>query len=193
MNKRNVWLGLPLAVLLAACGGPVETSVVAGASDASAPAASAAPAAAATQQLASSDGAVVWQVAEGFGELPSEAAKLLEGMPKEALTLQQYHSGSDITVYVAKAGAPKQPADAYFAKLAETVKAAPGLDDVVVDAPAADHLAYRFSRSENGGSLSESCKVFYSSGGIYNACAISPSADLAELDAVVAGAALKAQ
>lgn len=190
MNKRNVLLGLPLAVLLAACGGPVETSVVPGASDAPA---SAAPAAAGTQQLTSGDGAVVWQVAEGFGEPPAEAAKLLEGIPKEEITLQQYHSGWDITVYVVKAGAPKQAADAYFAKLAETVKAAPGLDDVVVDAPAADHLAYRFTRSENGGSLGESCKVLYGAGGIYNACAVSPSADLAELDAVVAGAALRAQ
>ncbi|MDO4694264.1 MAG: hypothetical protein Q4A62_06520 [Eikenella sp.] len=190
MNKRNILSVLSLSALLAACGGTAETSVVAGASDASVPAAAAS---AAGQQLVSSDGAVVWQVAEGFSELPAEADKLLEGMPKDALTLRHHHSGSDITVYVAKAGAPKQPADAYFAKLAETVKTAPGLDDVAVDAPAADHLAYRFTRNENGGSLSESCKVLYGSVAIYTACAVSPSADLAELDAVVAGTALKAQ
>lgn len=190
MNKRNLLSVLSLSALLAACGGTAETSVVAGASDASVPAAATS---AAGQQLVSSDGAVVWQVAEGFGELPAEADKLLEGMPKDVLTLRHHHSGSDITIYVGQAGEPKQAADAYFAKLAETVKAAPGLNDVVVDAPAADHLAYRFSRSENGGSLNESCKVLYSAGGIYHACAVSPSADLAELDAVVAGAALKAE
>lgn len=188
MNKPNLWLALPLAALLAACGGTAETSVVAGASDA----AVSAPAAA-VQQLTSADGAVVWPVGEGFGDVPAEAAKLLEGIDPQELALKQYHEAADITVYITQAGAPKQPAEAYFAKLAEAVKAAPGLEAVVVDAPAADYLAYRFSRSENGSSLNESCKVLYSAGGIYNACAVSPGADLAELEAVVAAAALKAQ
>lgn len=190
--NRNRLTALSLtvaAVLLAACNGTAETSVVAGASDA--PAASV-PAASAGQEVKTADGAVTLTLPADFADQTARAEELVGGVAKEDLLLLQRSEAQDTTVYVVKAGAPKQPAEAYFAKLAETVKAAEGLENVVVDAAQGNRLAYRFSRSENGSSLNESCTVLYGEKEIYTVCAAGAAA-AAELDALPAAAVLGAQ
>ena len=190
-------LGLAAAAfVLSACNAEVKTSVVGGASDAavSAPLASAPQGMpAGWQEVKTADGAVSLNLPDGFVDQAEQAGQLVSDVAAADLLLLQRHEAQDIIVYVAKAGAPKQSAEAYFTKLTETVKAATGLQNVAVDTPADNRLTYRFSREENDSSLYESCVALYSNQQIYTACAASSSANMAELDAVVNGTVLAAQ
>ncbi len=182
-------LALGSALLLAGCEQKAETSVVAPSASEVAAASQAAPDAAA-QVLTSDDGVISLAVNGHFEDKSAEAAQYIDGAEGSKPSLLQHDADNDITIYINNFGAPKQPADAYFAKLADSIRADKGLENTEVDAPAEQRMAYRFSHGKDDSALNESCVAVYAAK-LYNVCATSGTASLAELDTVLSGLTVK--
>ncbi|WP_225748247.1 hypothetical protein [Eikenella sp. Marseille-P7795] len=185
-------LAIGSALLLAGCEQKAETSVVAPSASevAAASQAAAASEASPSQTITSSDGAISLVVNGHFEDKSAEAAQYIDGADSNKPILLQHDAENDITIYINNFGAPKQPADAYFAKLAESIRAGEGLENTEVDAPAEQRMAYRFSHGKDDNALNESCVAVYAKN-IYNVCATSGTASLAELDTLLSQITVK--
>lgn len=167
-------------LLLTACGqdAPVQSSVVAGASDV---ASSAPQSAQVLTPITTQDGALKLHmpVPEANG------AKLqIEGIDAENIVLTHREEAEDFNVYAVKSGEPKQTAEAYFTQLKQDIEAAK-LNDTQVYPAQDNRLIYRFSRQENGETLNEACMAVYSPAQIHTVCTTSPSLTLGELEATL--------
>ena len=187
-------LALSGSLLLAGCNQQAETSVVApSASEVAAASATAAASAAAqnpSQTLATEDGVISLTVNGHFEDKSAEAAQYVDGADSNKISLLQYDADQDIAITVSNFGAPKQPAEAYFAKLSESLKADQGLNDTAVDTPADQRMGYRFSHGQDDNVLNESCVAVYAQN-LYTVCATSGTASLPELDALLKNLTVK--
>ena len=196
MNRSRtslLLLALSGSLLLAGCNQQAETSVVApSASEVAAASATAAASAAAqnpSQTLATEDGVISLTVNGRFEDKLAEAAQYVDGADSNKPSLLQYDADQDITITVSNFGAPK-PAEAYFAKLSESLKADQSLKDTAVDTPADQRMGYRFSHGQDDNVLNESCVAVYAKN-LYTVCATSSTASLPELDALLKNLTVK--
>ena len=120
----------------------------------------------------------------------AEAAQYVDGADSNKISLLQYDADQDIAITISNFGAPKQPAEAYFAKLSESLKADQGLQDTAVDTPADQRMGYRFSHGQDDNALNESCVAVYAQN-LYTVCATSGTASLPELDALLKNLTVK--
>ena len=197
MNRSHtslLLLALSGSLLLAGCNQQAETSVVApSASEVAAASATAAASAAAqnpSQTLATEDGIISLTVNGRFEDKLAESAQYVDGADSNKISLLQYDADQDIAITVSNFGAPKQPAEAYFAKLSESLKADQGLNDTAVDTPADQRMGYRFSHGQEDNVLNESCVTVYAKN-LYTVCATSSTASLPELDALLKNLTVK--
>ena len=191
MNRSRtplLLLALSGSLLLAGCNQQAETSVVApSASEVAAASATAVASAAAqnpSQTLATEDGVISLTVNGRFEDKSAEAAQYVDGADSNKISLLQYDADQDIAITVSNFGAPKQPAEAYFTKLSESLKADQGLNDTAVDSSADQRMGYRFSHGQDDNVLNESCVAVYAKN-LYTVCATSSTATLPELDALL--------
>ena len=197
MNRSRtslLLLALSGSLLLAGCNQQAETSVVApSASEVAAASATAAASAAAqnpSQTLATEDGVISLTVNGHFEDKLAEAAQYVDGADSNKPSLLQYDADQDITITVSNFGATKQPAEAYFAKLSESLKADQSLKDTFVDTSADQRMGYRFSHGQDDNVLNESCVAVYAKN-LYTVCAASSTASLPELDALLKNLTVK--
>lgn len=197
MNRSRtslLLLALSGSLLLAGCNQQTETSVVApSASEVAAASATAAASAAAqnpSQTLATEDGVISLTVNGHFEDKLAEAAQYVDGADSNKPSLLQYDADQDITITVSNFGATKQPAEAYFAKLSESLKADQSLKDTFVDTSADQRMGYRFSHGQDDNVLNESCVAVYAKN-LYTVCAASSTASLPELDALLKNLTVK--
>ena len=197
MNRSRtslLLLALSGSLLLAGCNQQAETSVVApSASEVAAASATAAASAAAqnpSQILATEDGVISLTVNGRFEDKLVEAAQYVDGADSNKPSLLQYDADQDITITISNFGAPKQPAEAYFAKLSESLKADQSLKDTAVDTPADQRMSYRFSHGQDDNVLNESCVAVYAKN-LYTVCATSSTASLPELDVLLKNLTVK--
>ena len=191
MNRSHtslLLLALSGSLLLAGCNQQAETSVVA--PSASEVAAASAAAQNPSQTLATEDGIISLTVNGRFEDKSAEAAQYVDGADSNKISLLQYDADQDITITVSNFGAPKQPAEAYFAKLSESLKADQSLKDTAVDTPADQRMGYRFSHGQDDNVLNESCVAVYAKN-LYTVCAASSTASLPELDALLKNLTVK--
>lgn len=165
--------------LLAACGdkAPVQSSVVAGASDVS----GSAPAAQILNTLTTGDGAVQLRVPVPQA---NNAKVELEGVAQSEIVFSHRDEADDLTIYAVKSGEPKQDAATFFTQLSQTIKTA-NLPETQVYPVQDNRLIYRFSRQEQGETLNEACAVIYQPAQIHTVCTTSPSLSLSELEATL--------
>ena len=195
-HYRNslVFIALSSALLLAACNQKADTSVVApSASEVAAASETAAASAAANterQTLSSDDGVISLSVSGHFEDKSADAGQYIDDAGNNKPSLLQYDADNDITIYINNFGTPKQAADAYFAKLAESIQSDKGLENIVVDTPADQRMGYRFSHGKNDNALNESCVAVYAAN-LYNICATSNTVSIADLDAVLRNLTVK--
>ena len=197
MNRSHtslLLLALSGSLLLAGCNQQAETSVVApSASEVAAASATAAASAAAqnpSQTLATEDGVISLTVNGHFEDKLAEAAQYVDGADSNKPSLLQYDADQDVAITVSNFGVPKQPAEAYFTKLSESLKADQGLNDTTVDTPADQRMGYRFSHGQDDNVLNESCVAVYAKN-LYTVCAASSTASLPELDALLKNLTVK--
>ena len=197
MNRSHtslLLLALSGSLLLAGCNQQAETSVVApSASEVAAASATVAASAAAqnpSQTLATEDGVISLTVNGHFEDKSAEAAQYVDSIDSNKISLLQYDADQDITITISNFGAPKQPAEAYFAKLSESLKADQSLKDTAVDTPADQRMGYRFSHGQDDNALNESCVAVYAQD-LYTVCATSGTASLPELDALLKNLTIK--
>lgn len=192
MNRSRtslLLLALSGSLLLAGCNQQAETSVVAPSASEVAAAASAA-AQNPSQTLATEDGVISLTVNGHFEDKLAEAAQYVDGADSNKPSLLQYDADQDVTITVSNFGAPKQPAEAYFAKLGESLKADQSLKDTAVDTPADQRMGYRFSHGQDNNMLNESCVAVYAKN-LYTVCATSSTASLPELDVLLKNLTVK--
>ena len=179
MNRSHtslLLLALSGSLLLAGCNQQAETSVVAPSASEVAAASATAAASAAAQNPSQT--------------LATESAQYVDGADSNKISLLQYDADQDVAITVSNFGAPKQPAEAYFAKLSESLKADQGLNDTAVDTPADQRMGYRFSHGQDDNVLNESCVAVYAKS-LYTVCATSSTASLPELDALLKNLTVK--
>ena len=157
---------------------------------ASATAAASAAAQNPSQTLATEDGIISLTVNGRFEDKLAESAQYVDGADSNKISLLQYDADQDVAITVSNFGAPKQPAEAYFAKLSESLKADQGLNDTAVDTPADQRMGYRFSHGQDDNVLNESCVVVYAKN-LYTVCATSSTASLPELDVLLKNLTVK--
>lgn len=183
-----VFIALSSALLLAACNQKADTSVVA--PSASEVAAASAAANTELQTLSSDDGVISLNVSGHFEDKSADASQYIDDAGSNKPSLLRYDADNDITIYINNFGTPKQAADVYFAKLAESIQSDKGLENIVVDTPADQRMGYRFSHGENDNALNESCIAVYAAN-LYNICATSNTASIADLDALLRNLTVK--
>ena len=157
---------------------------------ASATAAASAAAQNPSQTLATEDGIISLTVNGRFEDKSAEAAQYVDGADSNKISLLQYDADQDIAITVSNFGVPKQPAEAYFTKLSESLKADQGLNDTTVDTPADQRMGYRFSHGQDDNVLNESCVAVYAKN-LYTVCATSSTASLPELDTLLENLTVK--
>jgi len=180
MNRSHtslLLLALSGSLLLAGCNQQAETSVVAPSASEVAAASATAAAQNPSQTLATEDGIISLTVNGRFEDKLAEAAQYVDGADSNKISLLQYDADQDIAITISNFGAPKQPAEAYFAKLSESLKADQGLQDTAVDTPADQRMGYRFSHGQDDNVLNESCVAVYAKN-LYTVCATSSTAML---------------
>ena len=193
MNRSHtslLLLALSGSLLLAGCNQQAETSVVAPSASEVAAASATAAAQNPSQTLATEDGIISLTVNGRFEDKLAEAAQYVDGADSNKISLLQYDADQDIAITISNFGAPKQPAEAYFAKLSESLKADQGLQDTAVDTPADQRMGYRFSHGQDDNALNESCVAVYAQN-LYTVCATSGTASLPELDALLKNLTVK--
>ena len=140
--------------------------------------------------MATEDGIISLTVNGRFEDKSAEAAQYVDGADSNKISLLQYDADQDIAITVSNFGVPKQPAEAYFTKLSESLKADQGLNDTTVDTPADQRMGYRFSHGQDDNVLNESCVAVYAKN-LYTVCATSSTASLPELDTLLENLTVK--
>ncbi|KPN70861.1 hypothetical protein [Neisseria sp. 83E34] len=186
--KKTAFLALAATTLLSACNKQPETSV---SPEAASSAASAINEAAsipqsAVQTLTSKDGKLSIVIENSsFADISKEARALPPGVNAADLTMMQQDDAQNITLYTTNLGKPKKPANEYFANLKKHIEADPSLKDVKTGIATENRMDYHYSQTSGDETLNETCVAVYSTEGLYNICAYSPSATTQQLDSVL--------
>lgn len=181
---------LAISSLLTACGDktPVQSSVVAGASDAAT--------ASASTTNSNQPTLTRFIVSNGMIQLhapidkANDAPVKIDGIAQDNIVFSHHDENEDLTIYVAKLGEPKQDQATYLSKVIETVQqtstqAATGAVSISTYPVQENRVIYRIGREENGLTLNEACAAIYHPAQIHVACAISPTLSLSEVEATL--------
>lgn len=179
---------LTSVVLLSACGDktPVQSSVVAGASDVAA-ASTAAAAPSALTKFTVGNGLI--QLHAPITEANNAPVKI-DSIATDDIVFSHHDENEDLTIYVAKLGEPKQDQNTYLSSVIQSVqqnstKATTGAVSISTYPIQENRVIYRIGREENGSTLNEACAAIYHPAQIHVACAISPTLSLAEVEATL--------
>lgn len=176
---------LTTMAMLFGCSGQDSTSVSLTASEAAASdtaTGTAASAANASQTLTTTDNKISITVPQGqFADQLNNAAMWVDKQGIDTLTLLQRDDNNGITLSVNNLGKPKDTSEAYFKKLADTLKSDSDLQDLKIGMATGNRMGYRFTRDVNGTKLAEECIALYNENDLSVICASSDMVDPPQL------------